>query len=326
MEKIQEHLFKITSATRILDVDLIQSLWSGYGSLVRVHLDKGPSIIVKEIDLGQVQSHPRGWSSHLGHERKLKSYQVEQNWYRKYANRLPQSVKVPHCYSVIHLDSSVYIILEDLSQVGFPHLVNQVQDQHLSSCLKWLAGFHAFHLNQKPKDLWNQGTYWHLATRPDEFKVLEEEDADLASVAQSIDTMIRQSPFQTWVHGDAKLANFCFSPTGELASAVDFQYIGGGIGVQDLVYFMGSCLSEEECQIRESEIIDLYFSYFQQALQGSPFEDQGHEIEKNWRELYPIAWVDFLRFLKGWSPGHWKINSYSERLKKRVINQLKVNQ
>lgn len=36
--------------------------------------------------------------------------------------------------------------------------------------------------------------------------------------------------FQTFVHGDAKLANFCFGSNN--VAAVDFQYVGKGIGVK----------------------------------------------------------------------------------------------
>ena len=42
-------------------------------------------------------------------------------------------------------------------------------------------------------------------------------------------------------------------------------------------------------------------------------------LECDWRAMYPLAWTDFHRFLKGWSPGHWKINSYSERLAREVV-------
>ena len=45
-------------------------------------------------------------------------------------------------------------------------------------------------------------------------------------------------------------------------------------------------------------------------------------VEQDWRALYPVAWADFHRFVKGWSPGHWKINGYSERLTREVIAQL----
>lgn len=35
-----------------------------------------------------------------------------------------------------------------------------------------------------------------------------------------------------------------------------------------------------------------------------------------------VAWTDFFRFLQGWSPGHWKIHRYSERLARKVLDQL----
>ena len=122
--------------------------------------------------------------------------------------------------------------------------------------------------------------------------------------------------FKTLVHGDAKLANFCFSETGEVAG-VDFQYVGGGCGMKDLAYFTGSCLSEEDCEQLEAKIIDTYFTYFHKANAKTH-----HELEQEWRGLYPVAWADFHRFLKGWSPEHWKINTYSERLTREVITQL----
>ena len=28
--------------------------------------------------------------------------------------------------------------------------------------------------------------------------------------------------------------------------------------------------------------------------------------------IYALAWADFQRFVKGWSPEHWKINEYTE--------------
>ena len=39
--------------------------------------------------------------------------------------------------------------------------------------------------------------------------------------------------------------------------------------------------------------------------------------------MYKYAWADFNRFLKGWSPGHWKMNDYVEEITKEVLDELK---
>ena len=47
-----------------------------------------------------------------------------------------------------------------------------------------------------------------------------------------------------------------------------------------------------------------------------------NELDNEWRAMYHVAWTDFHRFIKGWSPGHWKINSYSEKIAQQVVDQL----
>jgi len=49
-------------------------------------------------------------------------------------------------------------------------------------------------------------------------------------------------------------------------------------------------------------------------------------VEAAWRPLYAVAWTDFYRFLKGWSPGHWKIHRYSERLAHDVVSRLGITE
>jgi hypothetical protein len=67
----------------------------------------------------------------------------------------------------------------------------------------------------------------------------------------------------------------------------------------------------------EAQILNTYFAHFQEAL-----EIRNDALEIEWRSLYRVAWADFHRFLKGWSPGHWKLNSYSERITTEVIENL----
>lgn len=92
--------------------------------------------------------------------------------------------------------------------------------------------------------------------------------------------------------------------------------------MQDLAYFIGSCFHEEDCEKQTPSILDHYFKTLRSALfQSDPATDLD-AIEADWRRLFPVAWTDFHRFLKGWSPGHWKIHGYSERLAQQVIAQL----
>ena len=89
--------------------------------------------------------------------------------------------------------------------------------------------------------------------------------------------------------------------------------------MKDVAYFIGSCLAEEECEQQEAWLLDSYFSTLKQALARRQPSFDTKAVEEEWRTLFPLAWTDFHRFLKGWSPGHWKLKAYSERMARRVI-------
>jgi thiamine kinase-like enzyme len=303
-----------TGATDISSLETIQDLWSGYGKIIRITLENysKKSIVVKHVQLPNNKYHPRGWNSDLGHQRKIKSYEVEKAWYQHHSNR--SKARLPKCVAMTSEKEEVLIILEDLNEAGYHLRKRSLNWEEITRCLKWLARFHASYLGEEPDRIWEVGTYWHLETRPQELEALT--DLSLKEAASQIDQKLNNCRYKTFVHGDAKLANFCFAENDEVA-ALDFQYVGGGCGMKDVAYFIGSCLSENECERLESEILNSYFQFLQNEL-----EEPNHDLELEWRSLYRVAWADFHRFLKGWSPGHWKINSYSERITKEVINKL----
>jgi Ser/Thr protein kinase RdoA (MazF antagonist) len=160
--------------------------------------------------------------------------------------------------------------------------------KELDACLAWLASFHACFLGEKPNGLWKVGTYWHLATRQEELAVTAKRDADLAARAPEIDRALNAARFRTFVHGDAKPANFCFG--GDRVAAVDFQYVGGGVGVKDVAYLLHG-----EPNARRA--LDTYFRLLRERL---PSDVDGAALEEEWRALYPVAVTDFDRFLSGW--------------------------
>jgi aminoglycoside phosphotransferase (APT) family kinase protein len=311
-----------TGAKEIELIEVIQELWSGYGTIRRYRLSGADreQVVIKHVHVTDQAGHPRGWNTDRSHQRKLHSYEVEKAWYAELSTRCDDACRVPHCLAMETRGDETLMVLEDLDESGFPGRRQRVTEAEVVACLHWLANFHATFVGCTPDGLWEQGTYWHLDTRPDELAALT--DLPLKQAAAEIDRHLREARYQTLVHGDAKLANLCFSTDGEQVAAVDFQYVGGGCGMKDVAYFIGSCLDEEECARRESWLLDVYFSELRQALARRQPSVDADAVEEEWRRLFPLAWTDFHRFLKGWSPGHWKLNAYSERLARGVVRGL----
>ena len=319
-KQFESVILEATSSSRLEVEEVIQELWSGYGKILRVRVDGGTgtgTVVVKHVRLPGSSEHPRGWNSDLSHQRKVKSYEVETAWYQHWGDRCDAGCRIPAFLAFGRQGDEVLIVLEDLDAAGYPARLGQVGWRQIEICLRWLAQFHAIFMGSEPAGLWETGTYWHLGTRSEELEVLE--DHRLKSAAKTIDGCLNSARYQTLVHGDAKLANFCFTEDGGRVAAVDFQYVGGGCGMKDVAYFVGSCLGEKACEEMESQLLDCYFDALGSALAEHQSSLDVSAICAEWRELYPVAWADFHRFLKGWSPGHWKVNSYSERLVEQVV-------
>lgn len=317
-----QYLLQTTQATTCTALETIQSLWSGYGSIIRYGLDNSPerrTVVVKHIALKQATEHPRGWNTANSHNRKVKSYQVETHWYKQWSQLCNDVCKVPQLIGAFAQGDDQWIVLEDLN-TRFPLRKHQLTLPEVKTCLAWLANFHATFVHQPPTGLWEVGTYWHLATRPDELEQMEH--ALLKAKAAQIDALLNQCHYQTIVHGDAKLANFCFAEDGTQVAAVDFQYVGGGCGMKDVTYFLGSCMSGEECAYYESELLDTYFTQLKKALTTAQPQVDAQALEQEWRQMYPIAIADFTRFLLGWMPTHQKLNDYSMQVTEEVLANL----
>lgn len=295
----------------------VQSLWDGYGELFRARLEDGTPVVVKSVRPPTERHHPRGWSSDAGHARKLRSYAVEQAFYRDWAPKLPEETRVARCLHLAREGDDFELVLEDLDAVGFSERRRDVRPPEARACLRWLARFHARFMGSTPDGLWPVGTYWHLATRQEELAATEDEA--LAAAAPALDARLSGCTYPTLVHGDAKLANFCFAPEGRVA-AVDFQYVGGGCGMKDVAYFLSSLLDFEAMSTESEGYLDVYFETLRAALDGSSFDLDAVEAEG--RALYPWAWADFHRFLAGWAPDHWKLHDYARRHTRAVLDAL----
>jgi hypothetical protein len=302
---------------KLTQINSIQTLWSGYGEIVRLKFES-KSVIVKHVKLPNSTNHPRGWNTNLSHQRKINSYKVEVNWYENFSKTIDKNCYIPKGLKTFQTKDEWLIVMEDLETSGFVKTSINANEEQIISCLKWLANFHAKYMNEKSDLLWDIGTYWHLDTRPDELKVLE--DKQLKNYAKRLDEVLNSCKYQTIVHGDAKLANFCFSSDDKLCAAVDFQYIGHGCGMKDVIYFISSAIEPESCEQSEEWLLNVYFIELKKAIKIYQSSLNFEEIEEEYRFMYDFAWADFQRFIKGWSPNHFKINDYSEMITKRALN------
>ncbi|MGC6444732.1 MAG: phosphotransferase [Rubripirellula sp.] len=331
MKSLEKFVQTITGSQRVQLLDVIQSLWSGYGVIQRALLHGSQQsgsidplpVVIKHIDLSQVRENRRGWGSDLSHQRKIRSYQVEKSFYELLAARCEERCTVPRLIAAEETEnaSGWIIILSDLNSYGFDARKDHATLKDMHACLNWLANFHAEFLGIDHHNLWPTGTYWHLETRPDEYNAMP--NGGLKRAATAIDQRLNNARFKTLVHGDAKLANFCFTdgqPTS--VAAVDFQYVGGGCGIKDVAYFISSCLSDRDAERMQEQLLAFYFDQLQQAITARSAAVDFAELESEWRALYAYAWADFCRFLTGWSPGHWKLNSYTDAITERVLDEL----
>lgn len=332
---IEPQILELFNAANIKKQSSLQTLWSGYGSIDRYTLkydQSSPhpqSIIIKRISPPDNSKHPRGWHSSRSHQRKLHSYEVEMHWYQAWSANCGSHSRIAECYGCMSDGLSHYIILEDLDASGFNRRTNTLKPEQTYACLEWLAHFHANFIKdcqqESPSDtwpegLWSTGSYWHLATRPDEWQAMA--DSELKWQAETIDKILTNCRFRSVIHGDAKVANFCFNADFSKVAAVDFQYVGGGCGMKDIAYFLGSCLSEQQCQRHYKTLLDVYFSFLQQAIKKQNLAIDSEALEEEWRALFSFAWADFHRFILGWAPEHPKNTRFSQQLTAEAIAAL----
>eukprot|EP00891_Asterochloris_glomerata_P001529 jgi/Astpho2/1529/fgenesh1_pg.00026_%23_25_t len=183
---------------------------------------------------------------------------LAQNQYRQAEVRLPAAVYIrwePE-------DAGLTVILQDLRALPAPggtssltvapgtpglrhgqfHALTQLQAE---AALAWLARFHAAFWGARvavcaeEHGLWCQGGYWTLEKRqPDLHRMPAEWRRTVASFAGSFPQVFQCPSVQT--------ANiFLAQAEGQAwtASACDYQWTGGGLGVRDVVYLIWTSVS-----------------------------------------------------------------------------------
>ena len=294
---------RVTGASRVERAGRIQSLWGGYGELLRFRLE-GTARATVVVKWARPPAERRRGEREppVSHERKCRSYDAETAFYRALAPRCDDTCRVAQLLGAETGDDEWVLVLEDLDAAGFDRRSRAPRGADLDACLAWLASFHARFLGASAAGagVWSVGSYWHLATRQDELRLAAMTDPSLAERAAALDRELRAARFTTLVHGDAKPANFCFARVGRAGpavAAVDFQYTGGGPGVVDVAYLLHGDPPDAT-----QRSVDTYFARLRDELPGDPGDAgvDGAALEREWRALLPTARADFDRFLVGW--------------------------
>lgn len=292
-----------TRAPAISQVERVQSLWGGYGELLRVHLHEAGSVIFKRVV-------PPADESSVSDRRKRRSYQVELAWYQVGAPLCDSHSRVAKLLAWRVEGEETMLLLEDLGALGFAPARPPLPEQREAG-IRWLAHFHAKFLHQKPSELWEQGSYWHLKTRLEEWRRMP--PGPWKDNAAAFDQALRNARFQTLLHGDSKPANFLWNSNQE-AAAVDFQYVGSGCGIRDVAYFLDCCFGESLTEKSLKGWLDLYFQTLKSAT-----ESDTDALEEEWRALFPVAWSDYQRFYLGWGRsiqmGQWSRRQLEQALR-----------
>ena len=221
----------------------------------------------------------------IGDQRKLDSYVVEAEFYRTNSNELrKQGVGLARCLLVEENHGKTILCLSVL--VNAPD-----NDNYYELVIEWLAHFHATTWNKDCPTLQPVGTYWHLDTRPQEWRDMSDTgwEGRLKRAAPAVDRWLKDTPIQSWVHGDVKDANVMWD--GNKVAMCDFQYVGRGCPLKDLCYFLcSSGVANDET------LVDLYFEKLCGKLK-EPLNRSDFDV------ALELSYCDYLRFMCGW--GQW---------------------
>ena len=301
-QNVREGLRKI-GADEVIDIVEIASVWKGYGKVFRVYLEnyEVDSAVVK------VTYGVRDQNFSESHYRKQLSYKVETVWYQALGTA-EFGFRTPRYLGNFKGSGYSGLVLEDLDTAGFVG-TDGVTDVQTKFSLQWLQAFHSTFLGQSYEWVWERGGYWHLDTRKTELAQMPE--GPWKDNARQFDLALSRSIPLTLLHGDAKVSNFCWN--GSQAAAFDFQYVGKGAGIVDVMLFLRRVLGENPESGKVEDWLQFYCDcWLRESRTSLPWL-------KSWIDLFPIAWADYDRFRLGWSP-RAKVSAFGQQqLQKGLI-------
>lgn len=320
----------LPSGWQVVRSSHLAELWAGYGDIYRIHVrhtsGTQASKIVKIIR-PPVQEH----AGDEGHLRKVLSYRVEANFYRTYAGLLKGApCHVPELFASSAPDGVPQIVVMEDITVRYPVLGERrgiLSTAQVKAAVDWLSTFHAAFAHVATADdaalcpppldaanwrghgVWQYGGYSYLLTRKTELAAIPADSHwgqlglhTNSPLPAAIDACLADPSDRariTLIHGDVKAANMAFSPTDTTVSMAmyDFQYVGLGLGVQDLAKFLTTSVSAATLADEEDTLLRQYHARLTASGLNYPFDQLWHDWE--------LALVSWVRFQAGWAGGFW---------------------
>lgn len=280
--------------------------WKGVGAIYRISSSE-LSFILKHYDWAEAQK----WGeSDQAVERKVTSFLNEWFWYTE-LNMSSRASDFPGLIYQQKADAEMILVLENIEQAGF-EVRSSWDAGAVEYILSWLAELHVRNLNTEHV---SRGGYWHLETRQSEWGSMAE--GMHKTNAEQWNQQLVEAKHQTIIHGDSKLLNYGVNPSLEKVKGFDLQYMGRGVGVQDvacLLSGLGGMFAENELE----DLEEYYFTTLGVKLELQ-FPEKAQDVVKEWRQLLPVAWLDYQRFLMGWQMGHWKLEGYIRKYERAFL-------
>jgi hypothetical protein len=205
-----------------------------------------------------------------------RAFVTEVGFYLHLAARV--RARIPHCwYAAINPDLNRFtLILEDLtpSKPG-----SQAAGCTIAQAQAAVANLAALHASWWNDEFLNTGLAWLVPMDADVAELigavlqdataqfvqrfdgsLSAEDGKTLTAAAEVTAewaLHHQSPFSL-IHGDYRLDNLMFPPTGEGCAALDWQGVSIGHPSRDLAYFLSCSLLPETRRAHEDDLIGTY--------------------------------------------------------------------
>ena len=240
-----------------------------------------------------------------GYEKEIKIYEILSN--------IPDLNVAKIYYSAINKEGSKYImIMEDLNERGLikPNNEQPFDLQIFKLIVKYFAKFHAYFWgleNQKNVEWikhYNFGEYMKEFTvknfdnKKNYFifnnkKLLNEDTIEMIKKINIVELFELINPSNdrnkdntTLLHGDPQCNNLLLNENKDSMVMIDWQYINIGLGLKDVILFIG--IMNDENNINNEEIMELKNLYFDSLIKNGVKNYTRERFDEDWKNL---TWV-----------------------------------